>query len=296
MGHRLGLLVLQIVELAQIACRNAEFLPDVLERVALLGQHVVHAVGRIDVVAVVGVDCHAVVVRIDGRRCVGRALHAGLVGEPAFGIGDLAARTRSVEPLAVGLVQQEELGLLDDAAEPLRIVGRRGVAGGLQSPRPAFVVGRGVGEQRVVAGLRVKEFGMVLVRGFDRGIAAEALAFGVVVVVDFFARPVAFALDAEVVVGHQRETAVAAVGFEDALRHGDAGRDAVTFHMGHGDGFITVDILLAGLADLRPQASECRQEDSSEQYCIFGKIHYLCLILYGQRYNFPTKITIKIYC
>ena len=35
--HRLGLLVLQIVEFAQVARREAELPPDVLERVVLLG-------------------------------------------------------------------------------------------------------------------------------------------------------------------------------------------------------------------------------------------------------------------
>lgn len=253
-GHRLCLLVLQVVELTQVACRNAELLPDILERVALFGQHVVYAVGLVDIVAVVGVDRHPVVVRVDGRRRSGNRFDAALVGEPPFGIGYLASHARGVEPLAVGPVEQVELVLLDDAREPLRVVGRRGVAGGFEPPCPALVIVGRVGEQRVVAWLRIEEFGMVPVRRLDRGVAAEALPLGVVVVIDLVARPVAFALDAEMVVRLQRQPAVAAVGLEDALRHGDAGGDAVPLHVGHGDGFVTVDIFLAGLPHLCREA------------------------------------------
>ena len=95
---------------------------------------------------------------------------------------------------------------------------------------------------------------MIPVRRLDRGVAAEALPLGVVVVIDLVARPVAFALDAEMVVRLQRQPAVAAVGLEDALRHGDAGGDAVPLHVGHGDGFVTVDIFLAGLPHLCREA------------------------------------------
>ena len=277
-GHRLGLLVLQIVEFAQVARREAELPPDVLERVVLLGQHVVHAVGDVDVVTLVGVDRHAVVVRIDGRLGAGDLLDARLRREPLLGVA-LQTEARGVEPLAVGTVQQVELALLDDADQPLGVVRSRGVAGGLQSAGPALVVVRGVGEERVVAGLRVEEFGVVLVRGLDRGVGAEAFALGVVVVVDALALPARLALDAEVVVRLHCQEAVAAVRLEDSLGQGDAGRDAVTLHVCHGDVHVSVDILLAGLAHLGPQAEGESQEDSRQEYCFSGNIHYLCLMI-----------------
>ena len=278
MGHRLGLLVLQIVEFAQVARREAELPPDVLERVVLLGQHVVHAVGDVDVVTLVGVDRHAVVVRVDGPLGPGQFLHAALRREPLFGVA-FQAVARGVEPCAVGPVEQEELVLLDDADEPLRVVGGRGVARGLETPRPALVIVGGVGEQRVVAGLRVEEFGVVPVRRLDRGVGAEAFALGVVVVVDLVARPVALALDAEVVVRLHRQQAVAAVRFEDSLRHGDARGDSVALHVGDGDGHVAADVLFARLAHLRPELHGDAEEDSGEEYCFFGKSHYLCLIV-----------------
>ena len=52
----------------------------------------------------------------------------------------------------------------------------------------------------------------------------------------------------------------AAVGFQNALRQRDAGRNAVAFHMRHGDVLVAVDVLLAGLARLRMEGAEPRKE------------------------------------
>ena len=223
-----------------------------------------------------GVDRHAVVVRIDGRSGLGRAFHAALLCEPLLGVARKPV-ARGVEAHAVGTVQQVELVLLDDPHEPLGVVGGRGVSGGLQTPRPTLVVVGRIGEERVVARLRVEKLGVVLVGGFDRGVRTETFALGVVVVVDLLAGPVALALDAEVVVGLHRQQAVAAVGFEDALRHSDACRDAVALHVGHGDRHVAADVFFACLAHLRPELHRAAEEDSREGYCFFGKSHYLCL-------------------
>ena len=116
------------------------------------------------------------------------------------GVGYLASHARGVEPLAVGPVEQVKLVLLDDAREPLRVVGCRGVAGGFEPPRPALVIVGRVGEQRVVARLRIEKFGMILIGRLDRRIAAETFALFIVVVIDHVARPVTLALDSEMVV------------------------------------------------------------------------------------------------
>ena len=89
---------------------------------------------------------------------------------------------------------------------------------------------------------------MILVRGFDRAVGAETFAAGVVVVED------------EMVVRRTRQCAVAAVGFQNALRQRDAGRNAVAFHVRHGDVLVAVDVLLAGLARLRMEGAEPRKE------------------------------------
>ena len=265
--------LLQLVELAQVARRDAEAAADRLERVVLLGQDVVHAVGFVDVVAVVGVDRYAVVVRVDERGRWNRGVrHAALVVEAAGGIG-VRRVARRIEPAAVGAVEQVELVLLDDADEPLRVVGRRGVAGGLQSARPVLVVGGAVGEERVVAGLGVEEFGVVAVRSLDRRVAAEAFALRVVVVIDLRAGPAALALDAEVVVRVARQQAVARVRFEQPLGHGDAGRDAVALHVLHGDRLVAVDVLLLGDAALGACRENRPHQEKSGICCFSRNIH-----------------------
>ena len=76
------------------------------------------------------------------------------------------------------------------------------------------------------------------------------------------------------VVRAERQQAVTAVRFENALGHGDARRDAVAFHLLHGDMFVAVDVLFARLAHLRPQqAGQAEEQDSREEYCFFGNIH-----------------------
>ena len=84
--------------------------------------------------------------------------------------------------------------------------------------------------------------------------------------------------DAEVVVRVEREPAVARVGFEDALRHGDAGGDSVALHVFDGDALVAVDILLERLARgaLLGRKGCSRKEDDERKYCFSGNIHYLC--------------------
>ena len=254
-------LAFQVVELAQVSRRDAEDLRERFERVALLGDDVVHAVGDVDVVSLVGVDRHAEIVGIDPLFVYGRqGIHAASGLKAFHGLLGARAVARCVERFALRAVEQVELRLLDDAAQPLRIVGRGGVTGRLQSARPAAVVVGGVDEERVVARLRIQETGMILVRGFDRAVGAETFAAGVVVVEDAPSRPVVFALDAEMVVRRTRQCAVAAVGFQNALRQRDAGRNAVAFHVRHGDVLVAVDVLLAGLARLRMEGAEPRKE------------------------------------
>ena len=182
---------------------------------------------------------------------------------------------RNIQAISIGPVEQIELVVLDDADEPLRIVGRRGVARGLEPPGPTAVVGRGVGEERVVARLRVEEAGVVVVGVFDRRVAAEAFALGVVVVVYAVARPVALALDAEVVVRLAREPAVAGVRLQQSLGHGDAGRNAVALHVRHGDGLVAVDVLLARDLLRRGAERNCGKQNQNA-YCFFINNHYLC--------------------
>ena len=151
-------LAFQVVELAQVPRRDAEDLRERFERVALLGDDVVHAVGDIDVVSLVGVDRHAEIVGIDPLFVYGRqGIHAASGLEAFHGLLGARAVARCVERFALRAVEQVELRLLDDAAQPLRIVGRGGVTGRLQSARPAAVVVGGVDEERVVARLRIQK-------------------------------------------------------------------------------------------------------------------------------------------
>ena len=194
-GNRLGIFA-YIVEFTQVAGRNAEVAGNFLEGISVVSQDVVHAVGTIDVVTLMGIDRHAVVVGIDrprSNRC--GLIDVALAREPVVGG---VSGLRSVNGKSVLAVEQ--VTLFDDADESLRIVQSRSVTGGFQSPGPTFIIVGSIRKERVVARLAVEKFGMILIGCLDRRIAAETFALFIVVVIDHVARPVTLALDSEMVV------------------------------------------------------------------------------------------------
>ena len=108
---------------------------------------------------------------------------------------------------------------------------------------------------------------MVLIRSLDRRVTAEAFALSIVVVVDAVAFPCLLALYAEVVVGVSGQNAVAAVGFEYALRHGDARRYTVSLHVGYGDSLVLVYVLFARLTHLRMRYFDYDEREKQRHYC-----------------------------
>ena len=146
----------------------------------------------------------------------------------------------------LSFVEQEELVIFDDLDQLLGVLRVGGVTGLLQSVGPAFII-RGVEfEQVLVPGRFVQELGMIPVRFLDRRVFAETFVRGVVGMRDGLPCPVAFALDAEMVVGLAGQTAVAVVRFEQRLGQFDARRDAVNIHLFDRQRFILQDIGLAG--------------------------------------------------
>ncbi len=189
---------------------------------------------------------------------------------PNMGLAAAAIRpfVRNIQAISIGPVEQIELVVLDDADEPLCVIGRRSITGSFEPPCPTLVIGRRIGEQRIVSGRRIEKLGMVAIRILDRRITAETFALGIVVVVDLSPRPIPFALDAEMVIRLHRQAAVAAVGFEDTLRQRNAGRNPVTFHIVDGNRLVTLDVLLARLTNplLRLCPRTENRQDSDEYY------------------------------
>ena len=166
-----------------------------------------------------------------------------------------------VELGAVAAVEQIEAVILYKAYQAVGIVGRRGIARGLQAPSPAAVVGGLVDEQRVVTRLFVEKLRVVVVYPV--------------------ARPVALALYAEVVVRSECQRAVAAVRLQYTLRHGNAGRYAVTLHVVYGQRLVAGYVLLLGLSGLCGCC--CGQQERRNPYkcrtdcCISNYNHYICI-------------------
>lgn len=243
-----------------------------------LATDVVHAVGDIDVVSLVGVDRHAEIVGIDPLFVYGRqGIHAASGLEAFHGLLGARAVARCVERFALRAVEQVELRLLDDAAQPLRIVGRGGVTGRLQSRAPSCGSrrrGRRRASRSAAANPENGHDPRTKLRPSRR---RGNIAAGVVVVEDAPSRPVAFALNAEMVVRRTRQRAVAAVGFQNALRQRDAGRNAVAFHMRHGDVLVAVDVLLAGLARLRMEAPNPERNKIATSIDFFKINSYICV-------------------
>ena len=148
------------------------------------------------------------------------------------------------------------------------MVGCRCIACRLQTSRPTAIVVGGVGEERIVTRRRVEKFGMVQIRLLDRPITAETFAFGIVVVIDTVSRPRLLAFDAEVVVGVASQSAVAAVGFEYALRHGDTCGNAVTLHVGDGYVLVACYVLFARLAGLCSDDADEQNGEKRRDYCL----------------------------
>ena len=111
-GHRLGTGLFQVVELSKIARRNPELRTDILVRIAGLGQDIMHAVRRIDLVSVVRIDGHLIIVRVD-RRIGSRPTDM----RPNMGLAAAAIRpfVRNIQAISIGPVEQIELVVLDDA-------------------------------------------------------------------------------------------------------------------------------------------------------------------------------------
>lgn len=152
--------------------------------------------------AVVAVHGMAAVASLDGYRIIVHVYHiCGRRRRNRFcdGLFDGGGVLRDADVLS--FVEQEELVVFDDLDQLLGVLRVGGVTGLLQSVGPAFII-RGVEfEQVLIPGRFVQELGMIPVRFLDRRVFAETFVRGVVGMRDGLPRPVAFALDAEMVVG-----------------------------------------------------------------------------------------------
>jgi hypothetical protein len=91
---------------------------------------------------------------------------------------------------------------------------------------------------------------VVLVRLLYGIIFAETLVGCIVGMIYTLSLPVLLALDAEVVIRATSEVTITAIRLKNTLCKGDAGGDAIAFHMVYGYLLILLDVLLLCLACL----------------------------------------------
>ena len=84
---------------------------------------------------------------------------------------------------------------------------------------------------------------MVYERFFGIVVFAETFAAAVVIVGYGFARPIVVAFYAEMVVGFHGEAAFPDPAFQNSLREGDTGGNAVIHHFANGNITVCVDIV-----------------------------------------------------
>ena len=146
-------------------------------------------------------------------------------------------------PSAAGHVEFLEVVAFDEGDQEVGVLGVGGVPARLEALRPAFVVGRLQLKQACVP-VPKQELAVVFVALLGVVVDAEALSLLVVVVVGALACPGGVALDAKVVVGPLGQLAHAVAALQDALRQGDARRDAVLLHLRHRLGLPSRDVML----------------------------------------------------
>lgn len=176
-----------------------------------------------------------------------------------------------------------ELIALNKVDEVLGITGIGGIAAGLETVGPSLVVGVGKTEQRAITAAASKKLAVVFKTLKGRVVGAETFTVGIIVVGDGTAVP-AMTLDAEVVVAPDGEVATASTAFEQTLGKGDAGRDAITVHLGDGKVFIFVYVCLKSCIATDRAVSKDGREKEKTQIGQKELLHKLTILI-GCKYN-----------
>ena len=204
--------------------------------VAHLDKHVLHPVNRgPDAVAVVQIDGSPAIVRLADDRM--------LLLVPLDLLRIVGGHGRRQFP--AGHVEQVQVVLFNEGDEAVGVLGVGGVAAGLQSLRPTFVIRQFEVKQPRVP-IPQQELAVVVVAVFGVVVHPEAFALGVVVMVGALSGPGRVALDAKVVVGFLGQLTHAVPTLQDALGQGDARGDAVTLHLLNGFVLPLLDVGLVG--------------------------------------------------
>ncbi len=152
--------------------------------------------------------------------------------------------------------------VLDNGYQAVGIRRVCGVSRFFQAARPAFVVGNLQLKQESIACATFQEERVILVGVLRVAIGAEALSFGIVVVVHSPPAPVAMALYAEVVVALACQCALSRTALQQALCQCDAGGYLMFLHLLHGKRGILFDIfVVTGISAL------CLHSHANKEKC-----------------------------
>ena len=225
---------MQVVILHQFAPTDVELFVQELESIAVAGHNVGNVVGNI---------------------------HLMRVGKPGFLLQFFLplAGLALAHAAAVVLIQ---VVVLDNGYQAVGIGRVCGVSRFFQAARPAFVVGNLQLKQESIACAAFQEERVVLVGVLRVAIGAEALSFGIVVVVHSPPAPVAMALYAEVVVALACQCALSRTALQQALCQCDAGGYLMFLHLLHGKRGILFDIfVVTGISAL------CLHSHANKEKC-----------------------------
>ena len=225
---------MQVVILHQFAPTDVELFAQELESIAVAGHNVGNVVGNI---------------------------HLMRVGKPGFLLQFFLplAGLALAHAAAVVLIQ---VVVLDNGYQAVGIGRVCGVSRFFQAARPAFVVGNLQLKQESIACAAFQEERVILVGVLRVAIGAEALSFGIVVVVHSPPAPVAMALYAEVVVALACQCALSRTALQQALCQCDAGGYLMFLHLLHGKRGILFDIfVVTGISAL------CLHSHANKEKC-----------------------------
>ena len=172
----------------------------------------------------------------------------------------MASLLQLVFVIMLRLVVTVQLIDLDDFYQPLGIGRTGGIAAGLQSLGPSFVVGRLQFEQTAVTLAALQEFRMVFKTLVRIIVSPETLVSLVIIVISRAPCP-PVTLDAEVVVGFASQLTTSRSRFQYPLCQGNAGRNAKLLLLFDGYVLIEVNIFLEALV---PDHLLCRSAPGVE--------------------------------
>ena len=155
---------------------------------------------------------------------------------------------------------------LDDAYQLLGITGIGGIAGFLQAPRPALVIGDLELEKRSITRTTDQKLRMVIVGLLGVLVCTETFVSFIIIMTDGLASPITSTLDSEVVVRLASQCALSGSRLQLPLCQSDTGRDVILLHLLNGYVAVFLDVFFVLFVACLRLKAEYAQEASECQY------------------------------